>query len=230
MPNRWVQFVRDWAQKNNESYMCAATKPEVRDAYRAKYGVSKRVPQYKEEERMGAEDVNVAEPKKQVVPNVPNVPKRRKQDVKVGDILIYKAIKTNANYVEEFGTGRPEIPVKVVEILDEIRYRGMNGLVVQKVNPYYRLLYPTNILPDNTIIFNNVDDEKGAYDTLNVGSKSLSKPIDPKTYVFSEDTKRYIRGLTKRIESDNKKARGDNITAPPPIVRTLERRELFPKK
>ena len=64
MPNRWVQFVRDWAQKNNESYMCAATKPEVRDAYRAKYGVSKRVPQYKEEERMGAEDVNVVPPKK----------------------------------------------------------------------------------------------------------------------------------------------------------------------
>jgi hypothetical protein len=53
-----VQFVKEWSAKNNETYMCAATKPEVREAYRAKYGVSKRKPQYKEEQDMGAEDVD----------------------------------------------------------------------------------------------------------------------------------------------------------------------------
>lgn len=58
MPSRWVQFVKEWSAKNNESYMCAATKPEVREAYRAKYGVSKRKPQYKEEQDMGAEDID----------------------------------------------------------------------------------------------------------------------------------------------------------------------------
>jgi hypothetical protein len=58
MASRWVQCVKEWSAKNNESYMCAATKPEVREAYRAKYGVSKRKPQYKEEQDMGAEDID----------------------------------------------------------------------------------------------------------------------------------------------------------------------------
>lgn len=58
MANKWVQFVKNWAASNNETYMCAATKPEVREAYRAKYGVAKKVSQKKEREAMGAEDIN----------------------------------------------------------------------------------------------------------------------------------------------------------------------------
>lgn len=58
MANKWVQFVKDWAASNNETYMCAATKPEVRQAYRSKYGVAKKVSQKKERERMGEEDIN----------------------------------------------------------------------------------------------------------------------------------------------------------------------------
>ena len=34
MPNKWVSFVKDWAKKHNESYMCAMTKPECKSAYR----------------------------------------------------------------------------------------------------------------------------------------------------------------------------------------------------
>lgn len=56
MANKWVQFVKDWAASHNETYMCAATKPEVREAYRSKYGVAKKVSQKKERETMGAED------------------------------------------------------------------------------------------------------------------------------------------------------------------------------
>lgn len=35
MPNKWTEFVKDWALKNNFSYGCAMTKQEVKDAYRA---------------------------------------------------------------------------------------------------------------------------------------------------------------------------------------------------
>ncbi len=35
MPNKWTEFVKDWASKNNMSYGCAMTKPECKEAYRA---------------------------------------------------------------------------------------------------------------------------------------------------------------------------------------------------
>lgn len=35
MTNKWVEFVRKWANKHNQSYMCAATKKKCRDAYHA---------------------------------------------------------------------------------------------------------------------------------------------------------------------------------------------------
>ena len=34
MPNKWVEFVREWSSKNNISYSCAMSKQEVKDAYR----------------------------------------------------------------------------------------------------------------------------------------------------------------------------------------------------
>jgi hypothetical protein len=33
--NKWVEFVRKWAKKHNQSYMCAASKQKCRDAYHA---------------------------------------------------------------------------------------------------------------------------------------------------------------------------------------------------
>jgi len=33
--NKWVEFVRKWAKKHNQSYMCAATKKKCQDAYHA---------------------------------------------------------------------------------------------------------------------------------------------------------------------------------------------------
>lgn len=35
MSNKWVEFVRKWAKKHNQSYMCAATKEKCRTAYHA---------------------------------------------------------------------------------------------------------------------------------------------------------------------------------------------------
>jgi len=37
MPNRWVQFVKDWASANNTTYGCALSKPEVSQEYKRKY-------------------------------------------------------------------------------------------------------------------------------------------------------------------------------------------------
>ena len=41
MSRRYVDFVRDWAAKNKLSYMCAATKPALKMAYRKKYPTKK---------------------------------------------------------------------------------------------------------------------------------------------------------------------------------------------
>ena len=37
MTNQWVEFVRKWAKKHNQTYMCAASKQKCREAYHAKY-------------------------------------------------------------------------------------------------------------------------------------------------------------------------------------------------
>lgn len=57
--NRWVEHVRKFASDNNLSYGCALSKPECKDSYRAKYGVSKKLTKKQNIEKMGAEDVNV---------------------------------------------------------------------------------------------------------------------------------------------------------------------------
>jgi hypothetical protein len=58
-PNRWVDFIRKWANDNDTTYSCALSNPKCKDAYRAKYGVRRPVPARTERERMGLEDVNI---------------------------------------------------------------------------------------------------------------------------------------------------------------------------
>ena len=41
MAKRYVDFVKEWAAKNKLSYMCAATKPALKMAYRKKYPAKK---------------------------------------------------------------------------------------------------------------------------------------------------------------------------------------------
>lgn len=36
MPNKWIQFVKDWASAHNLSYACALSRPEMREEYRKK--------------------------------------------------------------------------------------------------------------------------------------------------------------------------------------------------
>jgi len=37
MTNKWVEFVRKWAKKHRQTYMCAASKQKCRDEYHAAY-------------------------------------------------------------------------------------------------------------------------------------------------------------------------------------------------
>jgi len=68
--NKWIEFVRAFAKKNNISYACAVSTPECKEEYRAKYGNRKKLPMKKEREMMGAEDINrdeiVIYPKKSI--------------------------------------------------------------------------------------------------------------------------------------------------------------------
>ena len=45
MPNRWTNFVKDWASENNMAYGCALSKPEMKIAYYKKYPKSKNTKQ-----------------------------------------------------------------------------------------------------------------------------------------------------------------------------------------
>lgn len=37
MANHWVEFVKKWAKKHRQTYMCAASKKSCQDAYHAAY-------------------------------------------------------------------------------------------------------------------------------------------------------------------------------------------------
>ena len=37
MTNKWVEFVRKWAKKHRQTYMCAASKQKCREEYHAAY-------------------------------------------------------------------------------------------------------------------------------------------------------------------------------------------------
>jgi hypothetical protein len=62
MPNKWVEWVRSYANQNNLSYACALSQPACKEGYRVKFGVAKKVPQKVERERMGLEDINIKPP------------------------------------------------------------------------------------------------------------------------------------------------------------------------
>jgi len=62
MPNNWINWVKSYAQQHHLSYACALSQPACKDSYRAKFGVSKKVPQKAERERMGLEDINIKPP------------------------------------------------------------------------------------------------------------------------------------------------------------------------
>ena len=72
MPSRWIEFVREWAKKNNMTYSCALSQPQCSQEYRAKYGDRKKLPAKKEKELMGAEDINRAKK-----PKKPKKPKKK---------------------------------------------------------------------------------------------------------------------------------------------------------
>ena len=61
--SRWIEWVRKWAKDNNTTYGCALSEKDCSASYRAKYGVSKKLPVKKEREMMGAEDINIAKKK-----------------------------------------------------------------------------------------------------------------------------------------------------------------------
>jgi hypothetical protein len=71
MPNQWVSHVKQFAADNNLSYGCALSKPECKETYRAKYGVSKKLSKKDNIQKMGAEDKDA--------PNIQLVVKEKKK-------------------------------------------------------------------------------------------------------------------------------------------------------
>jgi len=59
MANAWVEFVKKWSKDNNQTYSCAVSLPECRQAYQATKPPkkAKKLTQKQEREAMGAEDV-----------------------------------------------------------------------------------------------------------------------------------------------------------------------------
>jgi hypothetical protein len=57
MPNRWIEFVKEFAAKNNITYGCALTKPELKTEYRSKYP----------KEEKAKKSVKVVEEKEEIV-------------------------------------------------------------------------------------------------------------------------------------------------------------------
>ena len=66
--SRWIEWVRKWAKDNNTTYGCALSEKDCSASYRAKYGISKKLPVKKEREMMGVEDVNRAKKKPKKLP------------------------------------------------------------------------------------------------------------------------------------------------------------------
>jgi len=68
MPNRWVEFVKKWASKNNLSYGCAISKPECKAAYKKEYPPKSQefFREAKERYGMGEEDYDIKEIKEKV--------------------------------------------------------------------------------------------------------------------------------------------------------------------
>lgn len=60
MTNRWIEFVKDFANRNNLSYGCALGNPKLKEEYRIKYGSSKKISAKKEKEAMSMEDINIS--------------------------------------------------------------------------------------------------------------------------------------------------------------------------
>jgi len=57
MPNRWIEFVKNWSKENNVSYGCALTKPEMKAEYHRRYPKVKTKGVAKLEESRPPEDV-----------------------------------------------------------------------------------------------------------------------------------------------------------------------------
>ena len=103
MPNRWVDHVKQFAADNNLSYGCALSKPECKETYRAKYGVTKKLTKKQNIEKMGAEDMNA--------PNIQLVVKETKKKQKPKPQLV----------IEEEPTTEVEVKAKPVKAKTQLK-------------------------------------------------------------------------------------------------------------
>jgi hypothetical protein len=44
MPNRWIEFIREWAKQNQTTYSCALSDPELKIAYRLQFPITTSKP------------------------------------------------------------------------------------------------------------------------------------------------------------------------------------------
>jgi len=74
MTNKWIDYVKRWAKKNNMSYSCALTDPQLKIDYRKSSTTTKQ-----ERDMMGGEDRDA--PEEEIVVNY--VPKKKKSTKKL---------------------------------------------------------------------------------------------------------------------------------------------------
>ena len=122
--NKWVSHVRAFAAQNNLSYACALSTPECKDSYRAKYGVSKKLSKKDNIEKMGAEDINVAEK-----PNIKMVVKEKKKRKPTPQLVIEEDPETEQTMQIEV-KAKPKKVKEVIPIRDKKKdYGGREQLL-----------------------------------------------------------------------------------------------------
>jgi hypothetical protein len=106
MPNRWIEFVKEFAAKNNITYGCALTKPELKTEYRSKYpkeDKGKKEPVKVVEEEIVIEPVKKKRAKKEPVKVV-----EEKEEIVIEPVKKKRVKKAKAKVLEPLTL--PELP------------------------------------------------------------------------------------------------------------------------
>ena len=187
MPSRWIEFVREWAKKNNMTYSCALSQPQCSQEYRAKYGDRKKLPAKKEKEMMGAEDINRAKK--------PKKPKKPKKKIEL--------------VIEELDNGKEEDNKKRLIELSRMLGEDINRAekVVKKA-PAKKAKAPRK-LPDDVIIEEEVKEKpspEGLYARLKALQIAENAPAKNKMEIE--------KMMGEDINSAEKKAPAKKAKAP----------------
>jgi hypothetical protein len=142
MSNRWIEFVREYALKNNMAFGCAIN--HAAHAYHQKYGKYKKLTQRTERNLMGQEDFSVfvrePEPVAEIIKELVEksiVKKKKKKKVKP----VFELIEEYQDLEEAMPTesqAKKSIDLKIKVLQHKINPRELNGF---KKDNYFRERY-----------------------------------------------------------------------------------------